>query len=62
METDNKNLIVLLQYLIDHNKEHNQELRGLVNRTDGLVTETAREYISEAAQHVDNSIRFLMKV
>ena len=61
METDKKNLIVLLKYLIDHNKEHSQELKGLVNKTKGSVTETAQEYISEAAQRMDDSIRSLMK-
>lgn len=61
MDASTERLIVLLKYLIDHNKEHGQELRELANKAEGAATETAQEYILEAAQRIDESIKSLMK-
>lgn len=61
MKTDKERLLILLKYLIDHNREHGQELRELATKAEGVVTETVQEYISEAAQRMDESIESLMK-
>ena len=61
METNREKLMVLLKYLINHNKEHGQELRELATKAEGVVTEAAQEYILEAAQRMDESVESLMK-
>lgn len=61
METDKERLLILLKYLIDHNKEHGQELRELATKAKGVVTETTEGYILEAAQRMDDSIESLTK-
>jgi hypothetical protein len=61
MKNDKERLIVLLKYLIGHNKEHGQELRELAMKAKGMVTETIQSHILEAAQRMDESVEFLMK-
>lgn len=61
MVNDKKRLVTLLGYLVDHNREHTQELRKLVDEVKGPETTAVRSPILEAAQLMGQATESLEK-
>ena len=58
---DREKLATLLSYLVDHNREHSQELTELAEKVTGAEEKTVRGHILKAAQLMDQSTEFLIK-
>ncbi len=62
VENDIKKLMTLLSYLIEHNRDHGEELKKLAEKVKGVASNTAHDHILEAAQLMDKSTDSLVKV
>ena len=54
-------LTTLLGYLIDHNRDHREELKGLAKKVIGVTGDTVQSHILEAARLLDRSTVSLAK-
>ena len=54
-------LRALLNYWIEHNKEHSQEFREWVSKAKALGEAEAGEYMLQAAQEMDKASELLSK-
>ena len=62
MEDDDKDkLAALLSYLVEHNREHSQELTELAKKVTEVEEEAIRGHILKAAQLMDDSTESLIK-
>ena len=62
MGNDEKNkLRTLLNYWIEHNREHGQEFRGWADKAQGFGEAEAREEIMQAAQEMDKAGELLSR-
>lgn len=61
VETDEQRIMVLLNYLVSHNRDHSQELRELVEEVKGLTGGNVVQHVLEAAQLMDKSTESLKK-
>ncbi len=61
VESDRGKLRTLLNYLIDHNREHSQELKALAEGLKGTDRNTVSSHILEAARLLDGSTDSLAK-
>ncbi|MFC1937852.1 hypothetical protein ACFLWY_04790 [Chloroflexota bacterium] len=63
MEDDDRdNLAALLSYLVEHNREHSQELTELAKKATGAEEQAVRGHLLKAAQLMDDSTEPLIKV
>lgn len=61
VETDEQRIVVLLNYLVSHNRDHSQELRELAEEVKGLTGGNVVQHVLEAAQLMDKSTESLKK-
>lgn len=61
VETDEQRIMVLLNYLVSHNRDHSQELRELAEEVKGLTGGNVVQHVLEAAQLMDKSTESLKK-
>lgn len=61
VETDEQRIVVLLNYLVGHNRDHSQELRELAEEVKGLTGGNVVQHVLEAAQLMDKSTESLKK-
>ncbi len=54
-------IITLLNYLVNHNRDHSQELRELAEQVKGLTGGNVLQYVLEAAQLMDKSTESLKR-
>ncbi|MFC2058909.1 hypothetical protein ACFLTS_04615 [Chloroflexota bacterium] len=60
-EHDKERLKTLLDYLIEHNREHSEELRELAENAKTMDMGLAKEDIREAARLMVESTEYLKK-
>ena len=61
VENDAGKLITLLNYLVEHNNEHGEELTQLAEKVEGVAGDVARDHLLEAAQLMEKSTNSLVK-
>jgi thymidylate synthase ThyX len=62
MDNDNQQKIrTLLDYLIEHNKEHSQEIAEWAEKARALGADQAGEQMLKAAQQMDKANEFLSR-
>jgi len=61
VRTDERRIITLLNYLVNHNRDHSQELRELAKQVKGLTGGNALQYVLEAVQLMDKSTESLKR-
>ncbi len=61
VENDTRKLMKLLSYLIDHNKEHGEELKKLTEKVKEVAGNTVQGHILEVAQLMGKSTNSLIK-
>lgn len=61
IEKSKEKLTTLLNYLIDHNKDHSEELKELAEKVVGVTGDTVQSHILEAARLLDKSTVSLAK-
>jgi hypothetical protein len=61
IEKSKEKLTTLLSYLIDHNRDHSEELKGLAEKVIGVTGDIVQSHILEAARLLDESTGSLAK-
>ena len=61
-EIDKEKLIKLLDYWIEHNREHRDEFAAWAEKAKDFAKADVNRYIMEAAQHLDRVNESLRKV
>lgn len=61
IEKSKEKLTTLLSYLIDHNRDHSEELKGLAEKVTGVTGDIVQSHILAAARLLDKSTRSLTK-
>jgi len=61
IEKSKEKLTTLLSYLIDHNRDHSEELKGLAEKVTGVTGDIVQGHILEAARLLDKSTGSLTK-
>jgi hypothetical protein len=59
MENGKERLTALLDYLIEHNGEHSEELTGLAERAKTVANDIVRDDLREAARLMNDSSEHL---
>ena len=59
VEIEKQKLTKLLNYLIEHNGEHSEELTELSEKVKMVASDVVRDDIREAAQLMDESTKYL---
>jgi hypothetical protein len=57
--TEKGKLTTLLNYLIEHNREHSEELTELAEKVKKVANDVIREDIQEAARLMNESTEYL---
>ena len=60
-ETDKEKLVKLLDYWIEHNREHRDEFVEWAEKAKDFAGVAAHSYILEAAQQMDRASQFLFR-
>ena len=60
-EMEKGKLVTFLNYLIEHNGEHSEELRELAEKVDKGTNDVARDEIRAAARLMNESTEYLKK-
>jgi hypothetical protein len=61
VESDKQKLVILLNYWIEHNREHRDEFREWAEKAKGFARVNIHGHILKAAQQMDKANEFLLR-